>query len=62
MEQLTVESLARAIHEDEAIALERVGVERQYNSGPVPSYDKAPERLLAIRREQARLLLNRIMR
>lgn len=67
MENLTIESLARAIHEVTLQAVFNVYGERatKFENGAVSEwedYDDLSDGSLAIRREQARLMLARIMR
>ncbi len=64
---LTIESLARAIHDDEIQAARNINaitpvmVTRRGNV-PMANYDDAPEKLKLFRMEQARLMWLRIMR
>jgi hypothetical protein len=66
-ETLTVESLARAIHEDLAAASLKVTGRRPklHQRGRIlisPLFDDLPHEIKEVRREQARLMLNRWMR
>ena len=68
MTPLTLESLARAIHEDATLAVGIVDgsiVSGQLVDGwraRLEPFDALSARMRAIRREQARLMLERIMR
>jgi hypothetical protein len=64
-ENLTIESLARAIHEDHVKACLTVsGVPPQLHLGcnQCPNFDDLPKWTQETRREQARLMFLRIMR
>lgn len=66
-ETLTVESLARAIHEDWVFAHAKVTgvpakVQLDGNIKPCPDWDNLNEMTKNIRRMQARLMMERIMR
>jgi hypothetical protein len=58
-----VESLARAIHDDDIKAAALVGTIFYDDDSPVPlSFELLPEKWKVYRREQARRMLERIMR
>lgn len=66
MMDLTIESLARAIHEDAIKACKKVTGRCSYSSHkaklPSDNFDELSDEHKAIRREQARLMMERIMR
>lgn len=68
MENLTIESLARALHETLSQANQSVSGQplamHSKSEGFIdqPAFDELPVELKKIRREQARLLFERIMR
>jgi hypothetical protein len=63
-ETLTIESLARAIHEDERAAYLKVLLRMYRNDGQLvlKDFDKLQPEWRAFRLEQARLMFDRIMR
>jgi hypothetical protein len=62
-ENLNVESLARAIHEDEiASCMMLEGKPINDHGWPCTTWDAASEKLKLIRREQARRMMERFLR
>ena len=63
-ENLTIDNLARAIHEDELAACEVAGLAVTFSKKVAVKqpWDMLPPAWKACRREQARLMLNRWMR
>lgn len=65
MQKMNLESLARAIHADNIAAANKFNGSINMTGDPKdddPSFDDLPEQWKLIRREQARLMLERIMR